>query len=86
MFAMILIIRGEQKVSMNRQKRQGFQLLLLLAYILESAMVIGVFYFLSVSNLIFINFFVCAYSLLMNCMTAHFLDDKLDKSCEIKLV
>jgi hypothetical protein len=53
MFAMILIIRGEQKVSMNKKKWQGFQLLLLLAYILESAIVIGVFSFLSVSNLIY---------------------------------
>jgi hypothetical protein len=39
MFAMILIIRGEQKVSMSRQKLQAFQPLLLLAYILGSAMV-----------------------------------------------
>ena len=43
MFVMILIIPGEQKVSMNRQRPQVFQLLLLLAYILESAMVIDVF-------------------------------------------
>lgn len=35
MFVMILTIHGEQKVSMNKQKLPVFQLLLLLAYILE---------------------------------------------------
>ena len=35
MFVMMLIIRGEQKVSMNRRKLVVFQLLLLQAYVLE---------------------------------------------------
>jgi hypothetical protein len=43
MFVMIPIIRGERKVSMNKQNLPVFQLLLLLAYILESAMIVSVF-------------------------------------------
>lgn len=65
MFAMTLIIRGEQKVSMNKQKLLVFQLLLLPAYIQESAMVI--FFLL----LVLINFFVCPHALMSTATSFH---------------